>query len=146
MIIDTPVVRALIKGIAPVAAGLSGIFAKSSLGLSLLFLAVAVADVVLDYLVSSRLTSLVLERISGILEAAYNVCAFPDGSDVRVTVFAAMRNRMKARQSYLAIPVFDADRKPVGAAHFDSMRPDAFGAESVDVLTRACVPLSKWVR
>ena len=200
-----------IKGVAPVAAGLSGIFAQSNLTLSLLLLSVAVADVVVDYFISHRLTTLVLERISGILEATYHCCVFPEGSDVRATVFASVRggflhqicpyyptdkhssyrrgiavskgivglcfrsgqscvevignpatfkkhmvdrwgltveevDRMKARQSHFAIPIFDANRNAVGVAYFDSMRADAFAAESVDVLTKACVPLSKWVR
>jgi hypothetical protein len=45
--------------------------------------------VVADYFISHGITTLIHERISGILEAACHACAFPDRSDVRATVFSA---------------------------------------------------------
>jgi hypothetical protein len=53
---------------------------------------------------------------------------------------------MKARQSYLAIPILGAERSAVGVAYFDAMRVDAFGPGTVDALARTCLPLSQWVR
>ena len=54
--------------------------------------------------------------------------------------------QLKVRRSYLAIPIFDAQGKATGVAYFDSMKEGTFTPERVDMLTRACVPLSKWVR
>jgi hypothetical protein len=48
---------------------------------------------VFDYLASYRITTLVREKISGIIGVAYRSCAFPTEAGMRVTVFAAIRHR-----------------------------------------------------
>ncbi len=55
-------------------------------------------------------------------------------------------DRVKARKSYLAIPLLDRHGGALGVAYFDSMKGDTFSPENVDILTKACAPLSKWVR
>jgi len=204
--------RVTVKCLVLLSAGFSGIFAQSHLGLSIGLFVLSVAFQAVDYLISHRITTLVLERITGILEGAYNSCGFPADADVRATVFVESPNKkdtlrqvgryyptnkyssfrrglssskgiigfcfrsgrrylevvgheasfktrlveswgftkqeadmVKVRRSYLAIPIFDAHGRAVGVAYFDSMKENAFTPEIIDTLTRACVPLSKWV-
>lgn len=212
MLFDKPVIRVTVKCLVLLSAGFSGFFVQGNLALAISLLLLSVAFQAVDYLISHRITTLVLERITGILEGAYNSCGFPADADVRATVFVESPNKkdmlrqlgryyptnryssfrrgissskgiigfcfrsgkrylevvrhedsfkerlvaswgftkqeadiVKVRRSYLAIPIFDAQGKTLGVAYFDSMKENAFTPEIIDTLTRACVPLSKWV-
>jgi len=213
MAIDKPLFRVLLKSLVLISAGLSGLIAQNNLTVSIVLFSLSVVLGGADYLISQRITTLVLERITGILEAGYNCCNFAQDCDVRATVFTASPHRkeilrqlgryyptnryssfrrglstgkgiiglcfrtqerclevikqessfkthlvtkwgftkgeadqVKTRRSYLAIPIIDALGKTLGVAYFDSMKEDTFSPEAIDILTRACVPLSKWVR
>jgi hypothetical protein len=213
MVIDRPLFRVSIKSLVLISAGLSGLFAQGNLSVSVVLVSLSVVLAGADYLLSERITTLVLERITGILEAGYHCCNFSQDSDVRTTIFTASRHRgevlrqlgryyptnkyssfrrglstskgiiglcfrnqerclevikqessfkahlvtkwgftkeeadqVKTRRSYLAIPIIDALGKTLGVAYFDSMKEDTFSPEAIDILTRGCVPLSKWVR
>jgi len=212
MFVDRLVVRVAIKCLVLLSAGFSGIFAQKIWGLSVALFVLSVFFQAVDYLISHRLTTLVLERITGVLEAVYACCDFSAEADVRATVFAqspgrkdilrqigkyyptnryssfrrglstskgiigfCFRNQrrylevikkeasfkahlvenwgftreeadaVKVRRSYLAIPIFDAHGKVLGVAYFDSVKEHTFTPERIDILTRGCVPLAKWI-
>jgi len=212
VILDKPIARVVVKCLVLLSAGFSGIISRSNLPLSISLFVLSVAFQAVDYLISHRITTLVLERIAGVLEGAYNSCGFPADADVRATIFVASQSRadtlrqvgkyyptnryssfrrgissskgiigfcfrsgrrylevvehqasfkshlvenwgftkqeadvVKVRRSYLAIPIFDALGRTLGVAYFDSMKKNAFTPDVIDTLTRACVPLSKWV-
>jgi hypothetical protein len=213
MFADKLGIRVSIKAIVLIAAGLSGLIAQKQLSVAIILFAVSVAFGVADYLLSERITTLVLERITGIMESAYTCCGFASDADVRATIFVPLRNnkdklrqvgryyptnkysifrrglstskgiiglcyrskerclevirqessfkahlvskwgftqeeadQVKTRRSYLAIPLIDRQGNALGVAYFDSMKEDTFTPDNVDILTKACVPLSKWVR
>jgi hypothetical protein len=211
--IDKPVVRVTVKVIIVAAAGFSGFLAQTNVVAAGALLVVSIAFTAVEYLLSGRITTLVVERVSGIIESACACCTFPADADVRGTVFAPSRNSpdklrqvcryhptdryssfrrglpnskgiiglcyrsrqqcleaidegssfkaymvskwgftqeeadaVKIRRSYLAIPVLDQHGNALGVAYYDSIKKDAFPPDKVDILTRACAPLSRWVR
>jgi hypothetical protein len=211
--IDKPVVRVTVKVIVVAAAGVSGLLAQNHAVAAGTLLVVSIAFTAVEYLLSGRITTLVVERVSGIIESACACCTFPADADVRGTVFAPSRSfpdklrqvcryyptdryssfrrglpnskgiiglcyrnheqcgevveeeasfkshlvakwgftmaeaeQVKIRRSYLAIPVVDSHGDARGVAYFDSMKKDAFTPANVDILRRACAPLSRWVR
>ncbi len=210
---DKPVVRLGVKVLFLASAGASGLLAQSSVPLAVSLLVVSIAFGVLDYLLSERISTLVVERITGILEGVYHSCNFGADDDARATVFAPSRfkkdtlrqigryyptnkyssfrrglstskgmiglcfrsgerclevirdepsfkshlvnkwgftkdeaDQVKTRRSYLAIPLFDSHGNTLAVAYFDSMKKDTFTPETIDNLTRGCIPLSTWVR
>jgi len=93
MVVDNPIVRVIIKSLVLVAAGASGFLSQRNLPVSISLFALSVILGAADYLLSHRIATLVMERIAGILEAAYRCCSFAADADVRATVFTASPSR-----------------------------------------------------
>jgi len=90
---DKPIARLGVKVLFLAAAGVSGLIAQSNPLVAGAFLVLSIVLGVFDYLLSERISTLVVERITGILEAVYHCCEFGAEDDARAAVFAPSRYR-----------------------------------------------------
>jgi hypothetical protein len=211
-ILDSQVIRILLKAVSLSAIGVSGLLIQTSPLASIILLALSVGLGVIDYIASQRISSLFVERITGILEAAFFSGNFEEDDAARITVYIpciskkdtlkqlgkyyptekyssfrkgistskgivgyCFRNRqrylevlekeddfkkhmmkkwgftedetdrMKTKKSFFAVPVLGQGGKALGVVYLDSLKEDAFPSETVDNITRACIPLARWM-